>query len=703
MRKFSTRILLIISFIFIILSFVSCNESERNFYLTEHVQYLETPQTFDIYDIQRHSYDFTPMNKSQRENFSKVLSRPDTYLWLKIDFVVPTNLLFRDLAFYIPQLHSASRVYINGKFAGQYGSFPPHEQGAGFQSQIFLFSKEDLDYKGVNNIYIQCWPGIFGGLYGDICIGNQDSLSQKAATINFHNSRITLIFAGIMLVLFMLYIFLYYVIKRFETNKEYLYYALSLFYTVHFLVPFFLPEISWIKANYISYLSILKIFGGIGAVATIYFANSFILTYLNHKATIKNTVPRLLLFVIPSIGILLIPSYEKFTFLMLIYLGISLIQFFMTVPILIKSLFQKENRRHGILLLLGFFPVTVAVIIDIVIRTVFDHKASPFYTIYGWQITILIFLGFLLVRFSKFYFHNGDLKNQLEDINAHLEDLVVLRTKELSDANSKLSMGLETVAHVQNNFLPPRFKNYKGWDIAAFYRPLDSNVSGDLYDYFYTNEKLDGIGLFDVSGHGISAGLMTILAKGIISQEFHSGTVQEEPLSAILEKINQDYIKEKVDVENYITGVLFRFEDFNKHDVCPVELANAGHPAPLFYSTKQKTIIELKHSDSSKQYGFIGMSGLEVSFPSIYFTAQTNDIIVCFTDGLTDAVNTKGENFSKKRLSEIIEHNKDKSAEYIRNSIENEWKHFADETKIDDDVSFIVLKRTNSADYIEEI
>lgn len=703
MRRFLTRILTAFSVVFIITLLSSCNRKVTRFFLTEHLKYYEAPADYTISDIQEHIYDFKPMNKTQRENFSLVMNNKKNYIWLKIDFVVPEKLKDQDIAFYIPQLHSASRLYLNGEFLKQYGEFPPNERGAGFQTQLYSFPKENLSPDGENIILIQCWTGIFGALYGEISIGPYAETQILAERINFHNSRITLIFATVLLLMFFIYIFMYYVMKRFHTNKEYLYYALTLFYTVHFLVPFFLPEIAWIKPENFSYLWILKIFGGIGAMTTIYFANTFILTYINFKATFKNTAPRFLLYLISAIGMLSIPSYQDFNRYLFIFGSICMSQFAITITMLIKAFFNKTNRRHAGLLLLGFSPVIITVSLDTIVRVVFDRKSAPYSTLYGWQFTILIFLVYLLVRFSKMYTHNTELSNQLEDINAHLEDLVALRTKELSDANYNLSQGLETVSHVQHNFLPLQSRSFKGWDLAVYYKALDHEVSGDLYDYYYTNGNLDGVGLFDVSGHGISAGLMTILAKGIISQQFKSGILNEEPLSSILMDINKNYIKEKVNVENYITGVLFHFEDFNQNDICSVELANAGHPYPLFYNAEQDSILELKHSDSTKQFGFIGIDGMEVSFPSIYFTAQKNDIIICFTDGLTESMNSHREEFSKDRLISIIKENKNKSADEIVHIIKEQLDKFIGSNEIDDDISYIVLKRTDSADYIEEI
>jgi sigma-B regulation protein RsbU (phosphoserine phosphatase) len=300
------------------------------------------------------------------------------------------------------------------------------------------------------------------------------------------------------------------------------------------------------------------------------------------------------------------------------------------------------------------------------------------------------------------YMHNTELNTKLAEFTNHLEDVVALRTKELSEANYVLSKGLETVAHVQKNFLPPKNKAFRGWDLAISYNALDNNVSGDLYDYYFADGVLDGIGIFDVSGHGIPAGLMTILAKSIISQHFITGMNQDESISNVLKDINKSYIKEKVDVENYITGLLFRFSEFNKKDICSVEFANAGHPYPLLYKADENKIIELKQEDQ-KQYGILGVEGLDVSFPPVSFRIAQDDIIICYTDGLTDSVNSKGEEFSKERVLKIIKEYHHESAIMLMNRIMDKLNDFIGREKPTDDITLMVLKRTNSKDYIEEI
>jgi sigma-B regulation protein RsbU (phosphoserine phosphatase) len=176
----------------------------------------------------------------------------------------------------------------------------------------------------------------------------------------------------------------------------------------------------------------------------------------------------------------------------------------------------------------------------------------------------------------------------------------------------------------------------------------------------------------------------------------------EEPISNVLKDINKSYIKEKVNVENYITGLLFRFSEFNKKDICSIEFANAGHPYPLYYDSEKDTVTELKQHEE-KQYGILGVEGLDVSFPPVSFRAAQNDIIVCYTDGLTDCLNHKGEEFGKERIFKLVQQYHNESAIMIMNRIMDKFNDFIGSQKITDDITLIVLKRVNSKDYIEEI
>ncbi|MCR4578873.1 MAG: SpoIIE family protein phosphatase [Treponema sp.] len=685
---------------------MSCKNSSNDFMridLSDAVEYIEAPPGYFVGDMIRLENEFKPLEKKDMGHVLNLLENENNYLWLRIRFDIPRELQDADLGLYIGYIHSADRVWLNNSAIRTYGSFPPNALGAGYQAQYFMFPRNILKQKETNTILIQVWTGISISMSDEIFVAPQKDIFQKAERHSFFNSRIYLCAAVIMLLICFLYMILFVKMRKFDESRTYLYFGLLVFYSLGFLLPFYIAEIPWIKPVYMSYSIIVKWFMCFGAYTAIYFASSFITNWLRYKESRKTIVIRMLLWGIPLVVTLTAPSlkslisYAPFLFLIVIS------QFCFCMPKFFKAFRDNTRRQLAKQCLLGYSPVLIGLVIDFIVRLILKNRNLPFFSLYGWQLTLYTFLFYLMSRFAQMYMHSTALKEQLTEFNAHLEDVVAIRTKELSETNFMLSRGLETVAHVQKNFLPKKDTVFRGWQLAVSYNPLDNNVSGDLYDYYYTDQTLDGFGIFDVSGHGIPAGLMTILAKSIISQHFISGLSQNRSMSDVLKDINDSYIKEKSNVENYITGILFHFGAFDKKDKCPVELANAGHPAPLLYSKESDSVTEVKYENPNEQYGILGVDGLPVSFPAVNCSMGVNDILVCFTDGLTEATNSDSEDFGKQRLIDILKENNSKSAEEIKESIMTAYKEFVGKQKPFDDLTIIVLKRTLSKDFLEEI
>ena len=701
-RKQINIIILFLSFF----TLFSCKKHKPVFHrqdVSNNIFFLETPVDASIGYVIQNSANFTELKKEYRSNLNRALKNPNNLLWLKIDFVPDTEFKDKTIALYISQLQSSSWLWCNGNSIRKYGSIPPHEISCGTVSHFFMFPKPIINYEGNNTIYIQVWPGPLGMISNTVFIGEQQDVFTLSERHTFFNAKITIAFMTIMLLIFVLYLLLYFVLRKNTHTHVYLYYSLLSLFTSFFLIPFCISEISWAIPPFIPYFLIIKICLNISAQVTVFFANSFMLSYLKIRISKKALYSRIIFIIIPSIVILCIPNYKALSSFIPFQLFFCMLDFFICTPKLIKSFLHKNKKTDSLKLTIGFMPVLLCVLGDILIRGMMKIDTIPYITLYGWQITIYIFLFYLVQEFGTTFVHNLQLKSQVEQLNSNLEEIVAIRTKELSEANYVLSKGLESVAQVQKNVLPPKEKLFKGWDFSAIYCPLDNNVSGDFYDFYYTEEKLDGIGIFDVSGHGITAGLMTILSKGIITQHFVNGLEQKIPLTKVLEEINETYIKEKVNVDNYITGLLFTFSTFDSNDVCHIQMVNAGHPYPLFYDSKNQTVTEIKYENQNEQYGIIGIEGLDVSFPTVNFEASINDVLVCFTDGITEAMNVDNKDFSKDRIIEILEKNAKLSAHEIGQKIITELEMFTKGTKIHDDITLIVLKRNNSKNYIEGI
>ena len=701
-RKQINIIILFLSFF----TFFSCKKHKPVFHrqdVSNNIFFLETPVDASIGYVMQNSANFTELKREYRSNLNRVLKNPNNLLWLKIDFIPDTEFKDKTIALYISQLQSSSWLWCNGNSIRKYGSIPPHEISCGTVSHFFMFPKPIINYEGNNTIYIQVWPGPLGMISNTVFIGEQQDVFTLSERHTFFNAKITIAFMTIMILIFVLYLLLYIVLRKNTHTHVYLYYSLLSLFTSFFLIPFCISEISWAIPPFIPYFLVIKICLNISAQVTVFFANSFMLSYLKIRISKKALYSRIIFIIIPSIVILCIPNYKALSSFIPFQLFFCMLDFFICTPKLIKSFLHKNKKTDSLKLTIGFMPVLLCVLGDILIRGMMKIDTIPYITLYGWQITIYIFLFYLVQEFGTTFVHNLQLKSQVEQLNSNLEEIVAIRTKELSEANYVLSKGLESVAQVQKNVLPPKEKLFKGWDFSAIYCPLDNNVSGDFYDFYYTEEKLDGIGIFDVSGHGITAGLMTILSKGIITQHFVNGLEQKIPLTQVLEEINETYIKEKVNVDNYITGLLFTFSTFDSNDVCHIQMVNAGHPYPLFYDSKNQTVTEIKYENQNEQYGIIGIEGLDVSFPTVNFEASINDVLVCFTDGITEAMNVDNKDFSKDRIIEILEKNAKLSAHEIGQMIMSELEMFTKGTKIHDDITLIVLKRNNSKNYIEGI
>ncbi|MBR1403926.1 MAG: serine/threonine-protein phosphatase [Treponema sp.] len=223
-----------------------------------------------------------------------------------------------------------------------------------------------------------------------------------------------------------------------------------------------------------------------------------------------------------------------------------------------------------------------------------------------------------------------------------------------------------------------------------------------MYDYYSYNDILNGISLFDVSGHGLSASLVTMLSKNIISRVFQTGFRRKETVDKILSKINNMILSEKGDIDNYMTGILCRFENEPDSDECTVELGNAGHPYPLKFSAQDNEIFELKGNDGKKHYGAIGMQGITVSFARSNFCMKTGDILVLYTDGITEAVNPRYDQFGLEPIKFIIKQHHDKSPSEILSLIMERLRVFTQEKPLEDDITLIIAKRTDMHDYISD-
>lgn len=256
---------------------------------------------------------------------------------------------------------------------------------------------------------------------------------------------------------------------------------------------------------------------------------------------------------------------------------------------------------------------------------------------------------------------------------------------DLENQKNILAEEIRNAALIQSAFLSKEPQTYNDWSIGARNVPM-IGVTGDLYCVFDADKKLDGVGLFDISGHGISSGLLTMVAKNTIEQQFYGNVNSngKEELWETVDKINTQFIEEKGEVPNYLTGILIKINGNS------LELVNAGQPEPIVYQKGTGTFAIFKKDKNA--VGAIGIANFPVLYISQHLEMQSGDELFLFTDGLIDCENEKGEEYGSERLLESFKN-------HITSSVDEQAEKIIDDIstfrgrKINDDLTIMILKR----------
>ena len=680
-RKAGQKIIILLTFCMLLFSGCSQENSER---ISFENNWLWASPYFQ-------NTDFLPVETQTLHRLAKLLPERKGYVWLQNSFTIPKSLQNQNLGFYIGKVEIACSIQINGKEIGKCGYFPPNEFSQGTGASSFYIPAEYLNQKGKNKLLIKVWCNGGGNIQSLPFIGLYSDTTIEAKKFSLANSGINLIFAGgiLLVAFFYLYLFL-----RQMSEKEYLYYSLMCFVSALYLCPFYISELPWFIGK-TSLLGFRKLFLGVIAFIDVYLATSFIRIFLKYNGdSIYVKAVRLALLFASLINTITLQDLRTFSLILPVVFAYAFFQLCFAIWAVAESLIAK--KKEVIMLLTGFAPVITCVFVDFFVHIVFANSAMPIFTIFGWQLTILSFLLILAERYTQ-------TKKKAEYLTEKLEAEVAQRTKALAEANKRLEIehnqstrDMDLATHVQRSFYPQEISVKNGWEVAVYFKPL-SGVSGDLYDFYVFNEKLSGLGLFDVSGHGIAAGLVTMLAKNIIFNTYRDNF--DKQISEVMTKINDNIIRAKGSIENYLTGAMIRMSDIAGQEGM-IELVNAGNPPPLLHRTGTDSAITLVPEKSKLQCGMIGIAGLDVHFQTVEFGMNENDSMLFYTDGVTEAQNLSGQDYGLHRLKYSFAHAESGSAEKKLASVLRDFMIFVDDAPLKDDITIIVLKRNAKSEKI---
>ena len=630
------------------------------------------------------TYTWTPISVTNFSKLSKLLPGRQGYIYLKNTFTVPDELKDRHLMCFMGNVKIASEFFINGTSVGTTGFFEPSPFSIGGRSTVYTLPPTLYDEDSVNEIIVKIFMDGEGEISVTPFISTQEKVTAKQEYFDFFNSKMHLICSCVMFIIAIMY-FTVFNLRR--SDKQYLSFGLLNLFSSLFLLSLCYGEYPIIYQNNFSYLLLQKLFRGVAASISSYFAVSFMRDFLSVREGLSRKVYRTAITIGPCFFIFFTKNMHDF----FLYLGISyvavLIHMLYAVHFVIVEMIHKNKKVLP--LLLGFSPVLFTIAI-VCIMLLTKKQTYSLIIVFGWQAVIFVFLAMLIITFAA-------MTNRVDFLNANLEKLVQSRTEDLTRANTTLEetnshlkfeieradKEIELASFVQQSFYNLRLPDFKNFEVSYFNKPM-AGVSGDLYDFYFSKDVLEGFGLFDVSGHGISSGLVTMLVKNIINDEFYKG--KKLKLEDVMSITNDRIIVQKGNVENYLTGILARVTGNS------IEFVNAGHPLVMHYKKKENKIELIKRGESSES-SVIGISDFPVNFECVKIDVEKGDLLLLYTDGLTETMNRNREEFGIERLKRTFLKNSDEKISDQINLIVEEAKTFANRAKITDDITLLILKK----------
>ncbi len=246
--------------------------------------------------------------------------------------------------------------------------------------------------------------------------------------------------------------------------------------------------------------------------------------------------------------------------------------------------------------------------------------------------------------------------------------------------NERYKEELKIASQVQSSLLPDTMLSNKHFNISAYSKSA-AEVGGDYYDTFLTSSGKVALIIGDVSGKGTSAAFHMSQMKGI----FQSLSQLDLGPIAFLEKANIA-LSQCLDKASFITATYFVID----LQVQRVNFARAGHCPTLYYHSKNKTTEYF--SNRGMGLGMLRNNDFTNYLEINEFKYRPGDIIVLYTDGITEAQNSRGEEYGYDRLSISLEEVTDKGPDDITSHILESFYEFTGSEAIDDDYTIVVVK-----------
>jgi serine phosphatase RsbU (regulator of sigma subunit) len=240
----------------------------------------------------------------------------------------------------------------------------------------------------------------------------------------------------------------------------------------------------------------------------------------------------------------------------------------------------------------------------------------------------------------------------------------------------QLLQDLELAAQVQGLFLPIRRPSIAGLEIAGMMRPM-RGVGGDYYDYIPIDDHTIQVVIADVAGKGVAAALLMSATAAAVQLEVS----EKRNMLEVVNRLNNG-IHSVSDGDRYVTLLLADIDALSRS----LRYVNCGHNPALLFRGNTRDVLRM--NSSCFPLGMFDNVSCEIDRADL----TAGDLLVLYTDGITEAENSQGEEFGLERLSAVIRRDASLSAKELMDNIFQSAEDFCQGVGFSDDATVLIVK-----------
>ena len=234
---------------------------------------------------------------------------------------------------------------------------------------------------------------------------------------------------------------------------------------------------------------------------------------------------------------------------------------------------------------------------------------------------------------------------------------------------------------MQHYLLPANLPRNDKFSIAVKYFP-HLLIGGDFYDVVQLPNGKTGLVIADVSGKGVSAAIIMAVAQSNLRYIAKMGLGPAQTLK----KLNAEIIH-SMRADMFITITLAEIEA----DASKITIARAGHELPIIYKAKERKCVEIRSMGMA--VGMVEPEIFDESIEEVTVDFEANDILVLYTDGLTEASNAEGQEYTSESLLKTIKQLANNDVNSFNDKIIRALEDFTGETSYGDDLTLLSIKK----------